>query len=102
DTALKWLEQAAKQGLAKAQEMISVIIEIDYEQLPLETLFTLAEIGNKQAQYVVGLKYYQGTEVRKDIDMALKWLDQAAEQDVIKAQDLIVLIYQQTIISESV
>ena len=90
-TALEWFEQAAQQNVSQAQYMIS-LIEEEYEQLPLKALFAQAEIGDKQAQYLLGLKYYQGTKIKKNLDQALKWLYQAAEQGVIKAQELIILI----------
>ncbi len=93
-TALEWFEKAAEQDVVEAQEMISVI-EKYYEQLPLQTLFTQAEIGDKQAQYLLGLKYYQGTEVQQNMKLALEWLYKATEQGVIKAQDLIILIKKQ-------
>jgi TPR repeat protein len=76
-TALEWFEKAAEQDVVEAQEMISVI-EKYYEQLPLQTLFTQAEIGDKQAQYLLGLIYYQGTEVQQNMKLALEWLYKAA------------------------
>ena len=49
--------------------------------------FTLsAEQGNADAQYALGLLYYDGQGVEQDLDAALKWFKLAAEQGNASAQ----------------
>ncbi len=50
-----------------------------------ETL-QLAEQGNADAQFNLGLMYYDGQGVRQDYAEAVKWYRQAAEQGYVKAQ----------------
>lgn len=45
-----------------------------------------AEAGAKTAQYELGLAYYVGQEVPKDLELALKWFRQAALQGHPRAQ----------------
>ena len=55
--------------------------------------YLLAEEGVPEAQYTVGMIYYSGQQVPKDIDAAVLWLNKAAEQDYADAQYLLCLIY---------
>ena len=50
-----------------------------------ETL-QLAEQGNADAQYNLGVMYYNGRGVRQDYAEAVKWYRQAAEQGYPQAQ----------------
>jgi hypothetical protein len=94
ETALLWFQQAEIQRVVEAQPFIAKIRK-EYEQLSLAELFMRAKKGEAQAQYLLGLRYYEGEEVEKDISMALEWLGQAVEQSIIEAQNLSVDIYQQ-------
>jgi len=45
-----------------------------------------AEQGDANAQFSLGLQYYQGKGVKKDYYEAVKWFRKAAEQGNVKAQ----------------
>ena len=45
-----------------------------------------AELGYAKAQYNLGMCYYYGQGVSKDISKALKWWRRAAEQGLVDAQ----------------
>jgi len=92
--ALCWLLQAMDKGVTEAQEPIKKIKK-EYEQLYLTELFTRAEQGNEQAQYSLGLRYYKGQTVQKNLKMALKWLERAAKQGSIDAQKLLIQIHNE-------
>ena len=55
--------------------------------------YRLAEQGVPEAQYAVGMMYYSGQQVPRDIDSAVLWLTKAARQDELNAQYLLSLIY---------
>ena len=57
-----------------------------------ETL-QLAEQGNADAQFNLGLMYYDGQGVRQDYAEALRWYRKAAEQGYAKAQYNLGLMY---------
>ncbi|HLS17219.1 MAG TPA: tetratricopeptide repeat protein [Paenalcaligenes sp.] len=52
----------------------------------LKTAIKLAEQGNAEAQFNLGLMYYFGQEVRQDYAKAAEWFEKAAAQDVADAQ----------------
>ena len=54
----------------------------------------LAEQGNADAQYNLGLMYYHGEGVRKDDKEAVKWLRKAADQGFAIAQHNLGVMYQ--------
>ncbi|MBQ7576724.1 MAG: sel1 repeat family protein [Synergistaceae bacterium] len=61
---------------------ISEIITPD----PLENYRTLAEQGNADAQNNLGLAYYNGEIVSRDLSESLKWFTKAAEQNHADSQ----------------
>ena len=91
ETALLWFQQAEDQDILETQPFIAKI-EREYQQLSSTELFTKAENGDAQAQYLLGLKYYEGDKVNKDISLALEWLEQAVDQGVVEARDLVAKI----------
>jgi len=62
--AVKWLYKAAKQGNVAAYE----------------NLVNMAENGNADAQYNLGIMYEVGLGVKKSITEAKKWYTKAADQ----------------------
>jgi len=55
----------------------------------------LAEAGNAQAQYHLGIIYSKGQEVEKNIFEAVSFLRHAAEQGHVEAQYHLALLYRQ-------
>ncbi|MCX7130682.1 SEL1-like repeat protein [Aeromonas sp.] len=79
---LDWFEQAAKQDHAEAQ----LILVRWYSTQPgadtdaIKWLERSAELGNRDAQYLLGERYQQGKGVVKRPDLAQRWNDRAAAQ----------------------
>jgi TPR repeat protein len=61
-------------------------------QIPDKKIKSKMLLLDTLAQYLLGLRYYEGEEVEKDISMALEWFEQAVDQGVIEAQNLIAKI----------
>jgi len=78
--AMKWYRKAAAQGYEYAQRALN-----DAEAV--KQLRKVAEQGDAQSQYLVGLDYISGNRVAKDDAEGKKWLRKAAEQGHKKAQD---------------
>ena len=57
----------------------------DYE-VAYEKLLPLAEAGNPEAQYNLGVMYQEGLVVEQNYGKALKWFRKAAEQGDVQAQ----------------
>uniref|UniRef100_UPI003567E3EB tetratricopeptide repeat protein n=1 Tax=Sneathiella sp. TaxID=1964365 RepID=UPI003567E3EB len=53
----------------------------------------LAEQGDADAQYNLGVMYYNGTGVPQDYKQAVKWYTAAAEQGFANAQHNLALMY---------
>ena len=56
-------------------------------------LLKKAEMGDAVAQYKVGLCYEKGDGVEKNIFLAFKWYEEAAEQDSVSALYRVALMY---------
>lgn len=61
----------------------------------LEKFKPLAEHGNAQAQYNVGMMYRQGKGMPQDDKEAAAWLSKAAEQGHLEAQENLAVLYSQ-------
>lgn len=57
------------------------------------TLYQLAEQNDAEAQYLIGRKYFTGSDIQKDTNEAIKWLELAATQKHTKAQFQLGKIY---------
>ena len=57
----------------------------DYE-VAYEKLLPLAEAGNPEAQYNLGVMYQEGLVVEQNYGKAVKWFRKAAEQGDVQAQ----------------
>ena len=51
-----------------------------------------ADQGKDNAQYNLGLMYYNGLGVKKDVSEALKWIRESAQQGYEKAQGFLTKI----------
>lgn len=58
-----------------------------------EEVKKLAESGNKDAQYNLGLMYYEGENIETDYEKAVYWITKSAEQGYAKAQYSLGMIY---------
>ena len=59
----------------------------------LRTAIRAAEQGDADAQYNLGVMYYDGRGVTQDYAEAVKWYRLAAEQDIAKAQSQLGYMY---------
>jgi TPR repeat protein len=59
----------------------------------IERLRTQAETGDAQAQYRIGLAYYEGDGITKDLAEAVRWFRKAAEQGNANAQHEVSVAY---------
>lgn len=53
-----------------------------------------AEQGDATAQYELGIRYYNGYDVKKDYKESVRWLHEAAKQGHAKAQNYLGVCYQ--------
>ena len=69
-----------------------------FTRTPLDEMKEKAEKGDAQAQYTLGLMYYEGKEVSKNYPEALKWIRRAAEeQEYVDAQFFLGYMYYEGI-----
>jgi hypothetical protein len=59
----------------------------------MKTFRTLAANGNASATYNVGVMYFNGQGVEKDIDQAIVWLEKAADEGSVDSQVRLGVIY---------
>jgi len=88
--ALKWYGQAAGEGHAEAQYNLGVMHAngwgVAMNDVPAAGFYRLAaEQGYVAAQAALGYCYKHGAGVEKDLAMAYKWFDIAAQRDDLNA-----------------
>jgi TPR repeat protein len=66
----------------------------DY-QAAFEEWLPLAELGDIEAQYNLGVMYDEGTNVAQDLGKAADWYRRAAEQGFVDAQANLGMMYYQ-------
>jgi len=66
----------------------------DY-QAAFEEWLPLAELGDVEAQYNLGVMYDEGTSVAQDLGKAAEWYRRAAEQGFVDAQANLGMMYYQ-------
>ena len=64
----------------------------DY-QAAFEEWLPLAELGDVEAQYNLGVMYDEGTSVEQDFSKAAEWYRKAAEQGFLEAQYNLGMLY---------
>lgn len=64
-----------------------------YETETLEDLFSKANHGDVEAQYTLGEKYYEGTEIAQDYEEAMKWFMKAAGKNDLTALNWVGYMY---------
>lgn len=90
EQGLRWLTQAAENGHEYATYRLSkelLIARNIADALPWLTVS--AEADNPCAEYLLGKLYWEGENVPQDIEQAVYWLTQAAEQGHTYAQILL-------------
>ena len=96
--AVEWLNRAACQGCVSAQmDLARVYLKGDGVQNPAAAvawLQPLAEAGHRDAQYYLGLMYYDGRGVSRDPAVAAMWLRRAADQRHHEAEYRLGLMYR--------
>ena len=98
--AIEWYTKAAEQGINEAKEALNRLSQrtlssttvIDRMWLRAKT--DVAEQGDVNAQYELGLGYDKGKRVPKDVRKAIEWYTKAAEQGHIIAQYNLALCYR--------
>tara|TARA_B100000315_G_scaffold196176_1_gene187254 strand:- start:128 stop:496 length:369 start_codon:yes stop_codon:yes gene_type:complete len=84
---------AAEASSADLPKGVEAYVAGDYAAA-LRELRPLAEQGDAQAQYSLGLMYEKGQGVARDDAQALKWYRKAVEQGHADAQFLLGLVYE--------
>lgn len=87
DLALRYFEQAAAAGHAAAQRAVAERVSDEERVVALYT--SAAEAGDAVAQTRLGVRFATGDGVPKDLDRALVWFQQAADQGHVEAMALL-------------
>ena len=74
--------------MTKLDEGIAFFDEADYEKA-YNSLVDIAEDGNDEAQYLIGLLYYRGDYVELNIDKAIQWFKRSARKNNIEAINML-------------
>lgn len=102
--AKKWLTMAAEGGYGEANAVLQSILNNERERLlsakntllknsPIYPFHLSAEKGDSIAQYTLGMKYLEGSDVEKNPREALRWLLRAANQNYDQAQVKLGMLY---------
>jgi len=73
---------------------VSITLGKQTEIFQISDLRTNAEQGDVEAQYTLGMLYYEGHGVRQDYATARHWWEQAAAQGHASAQYRLGVLYQ--------
>lgn len=78
--ATYFFDVAAQDGNIKAKQLL-----FSYYN---KVLVKYAKEGDDEAQYYLGLSYYNGTEIEKDVECAAQWFEKSMEQGNEKARTM--------------
>lgn len=90
--AVKWYGFAARQGNSRAKFEMGRIFDSEKiegrEMKPYGIRYfkELADDNYPTAQYILGMKYYMGDGLEKDLEKGVHWLLKAAYQGIVEAQ----------------
>lgn len=73
---------------------MSITLETQTETVQISDLRSKAEQGDAEAQYNLGMLYYEGHGVRQDYATARHWWERAASQGNAWAQHRLGVLYQ--------
>lgn len=79
------LHKSLENELPKLQSLFSSLIKKKEKDLSIEEIIELAEKGDSDAQYDLGVCYIKGENVIKDDNKAMHWLMKSAEQGNVNA-----------------
>jgi localization factor PodJL len=96
--AVRWLEAAAKQGLAMAQFRLAGFYEkgvgVKKDVETARRLYkTAAEQGNAKAMHNLAVLYAEGAALKPDYRTAAQWFRSAADHGVADAQYNLAILY---------
>jgi len=94
--AIKWLRLAAGWGVMEAQRDLDQLLTKQLVK-PESGLTKLAEKGESNAQYQLGMRYVNGEGISKDPQKAVSWFKKAAEQNNPQAQYQLGKMYKEGI-----
>ena len=104
--AFNYYKQSADQDFQQGLEALANCYEkgigtnkdeakaLDLNQKALAILRTLAEMGDPEAQYLLGMRYHEGKGVTKSFPEAYAWSRKAAEQGDAEGQRRVGVMYQ--------
>lgn len=98
---LYWLEQAARQEDGEAQYSFAMLLAKEAKTDPklakqsFDWLNKAARNGHRGSEYILGVKYLQGEDVKADYKQAFEWFQKAAHQGDAAAQFNTGLMYEQ-------
>lgn len=92
--AIYWLEKAASQGYVKAQSSLAYnyYAWTEYEAAA-KWASLAAKAGDETGQLILGLCYYYGNGVAKDVKESMKWLQKPAQNGNPMAQIIMAECY---------
>lgn len=97
--AVRWYSYASKKGNMRAKYKMGCIFDnekiegVRSKEFGIQCFIELAEEDYPTAQYILGMKYYLGDGIEKDIGKAISWLKKAAFQGIVEAQKQLGNIY---------
>ena len=97
--AEKWYQKGAEQGEGMCQAGLRAMYEKrgmskkDIEAAQIRWEQKAAEQGHADSQFYLGVRYFEGEGVKKDVFKAAAWYKKAAEQGHINAQYSLGLLY---------
>lgn len=59
----------------------------------VQQLIQLAEKGNAKAQYIIGVHYYKGEVLKKDLQKSIHWIKKSSQQNYADAQFFLSFCY---------
>lgn len=90
-----WLLRSAEQAYAPAQAEVGrrYLKMHGEQQLAAKWLRKAADQGNMEGEFVLGLLYFDGNGVPKDIKRAVTLLRRAAKQGLLRPQYMLIFLY---------
>lgn len=93
EKGMEWWKKAAAQGHAESLYQIALLTSNseDVKSIPLKDVYEnfrkAAEKGHAKAQYCLGLCYFNGWGVEKNLEQAVKWFKAASDQGELNAKN---------------
>ncbi len=95
--ARKWYKRAAEQGHVKAKINLAHIYVSDQDEESFTKALNLYEqaavAGDKTSMYHLGYMFLQGIGTDKNVEAALSWLKQAAQEKFLPAYHLLAIMF---------